>query len=122
MDTTALEQIVLNLVANARAAIVDDGRITVATSLVVERPVVVVGPPTMRRWLRLTVTDNGSGMSEGTLSQIFEPFFITKSQSGGTGLGLFTVSVLVRQAGGAVSATSTQGDVTSFLIDLPLDA
>ncbi|MEO8560523.1 MAG: ATP-binding protein [bacterium] len=121
MDATALEQIVLNLVSNARAAIVEDGRITVSTSVVVEGPAAGPIPPATRRRLRLTVTDNGSGMSGPTLAQIFEPFFTTKTGAGGTGLGLFTVSVLVRQAGGAISATSTPGEATSFLVDLPLD-
>ena len=120
-DATSIEQIVLNLVSNARAAITEDGHITVATSVVVEAPAPDAVPPTSRRRLRLAVTDNGSGMSEQTLAQIFEPFFTTKGDSGGTGLGLYTVSMLVRQAGGGISATSTPGGTTSFLVDLPLD-
>jgi PAS domain S-box-containing protein len=120
-DATWIEQIVLNLVSNARAAITEDGRITVSTSVVVAAPASDEVRPASRRRLRLTVTDNGSGMSEETLAQIFEPFFTTKGDRGGTGLGLYTVSMLVRQAGGGISATSTPGEATSFLVDLPLD-
>ncbi|HEV7990558.1 MAG TPA: ATP-binding protein [Gemmatimonadaceae bacterium] len=122
IDATSIEQIVLNLVSNARAAIAEDGRITVSTRVVIEAPATDAVPQVARRRLRLTVTDTGSGMSEQTLAQIFEPFFTTKAESGGTGLGLFTVSMLVRQAGGAISATSTLGEATSFLVDLPLDS
>jgi PAS domain S-box-containing protein len=121
VDASWIEQIVLNLVSNARAAITEDGRVAVSTSVVVAAPASDAATAVASRRLRLTVTDNGSGMSEETLAQIFEPFFTTKADRGGTGLGLYTVSMLVRQAGGGISATSTPGEQTSFLVDLPLE-
>ena len=120
VDATSVEQIVLNLVSNARAAITEDGRIVVSTSVVVVAPTADTLPALPSRRLRLTVTDNGSGMSADTLAHLFEPFFTTKSDNGGTGLGLYTVAMLVRQSGGAISATSTPGETTSFLVDLPI--
>lgn len=105
-DPTAVEQMVLNLVANARDAIGDDGAIRIAVDEVEadaeflgERPWVAPG-----RYGRLTVSDDGHGMDEATLEQVFEPFFTTKQEGKGTGLGLATVHGLMRQHQGHVRA------------------
>ena len=119
LDVKSLEQIVLNLVSNARDAIIVNGRIVVATRVVdVENP--RPNPTAPSRRLRLTVTDDGTGMSEETMAHIFEPFFTTRAECGGTGLGLYSVWMLARHADGSISATSTPGDATSFVLDLPL--
>jgi len=109
IDPTALEQIVLNLVSNARDAIEGEGRITVTTGTVARD---------RRRWLRLAVADTGSGMDRATLGRVFEPFFTTKADRG-TGIGLYTVAAIVRQAGGEITASSEPGAGTTFVVDLP---
>jgi len=69
--------------------------------------------------VRLSVLDDGEGMSEGTQAHAFEPFFTTKAERGGTGLGLSTVYGIVKQSGGEVRLTSTPGVGTRFDILLP---
>jgi PAS domain S-box-containing protein len=109
-DPTALEQVVLNLVSNARDAITGEGRITLTTATH-ERD--------GERWVRLAVSDTGAGMDRATLERVFEPFFTTK-ENRGTGIGLYTVAAIVRQAGGEIAATSEPGAGTTFLVDLPV--
>ncbi|HKP76327.1 MAG TPA: ATP-binding protein [Longimicrobiaceae bacterium] len=110
VEPTAIEQIVLNLVSNSRDAIRGEGRITIATEVV---------PRDGRPWLRLSVADTGAGMDPATLQRIFEPFYTTKDESRGTGIGLFTVAAIVRQAHGEVTATSEPGAGTTLVVELP---
>ena len=113
-DVSELEQIVLNLVSNARDAISGEGRITLSTERVVR------SQPTDARWLQLRVSDTGVGMDAATLAQLFQPFFTTKGPREGTGLGLYTTALLVRELGGEVHATSTPGQGSTFVVGLPL--
>jgi signal transduction histidine kinase len=118
-DATEIEQVVLNLVSNARDAIGGAGRIEVETD---EADAATAGAPegaTAARWVRLRVRDTGVGMDGATLARLFEPFFTTKQGSAGTGLGLYTTSVLVRQMGGAIRATSKPGQGSTFEVVLP---
>ncbi len=108
-DPIGVEQVVLNLVSNARDAIRGEGRITLRTTLV-----------RGASWLRLEVTDSGAGMDTATRARLFEPFFTTKGETKGTGLGLYTTSLLVRQAGGTVDAASAPGQGTTFVVELPV--
>ncbi|MBF5044983.1 MULTISPECIES: ATP-binding protein [Myxococcaceae] len=121
-DASELEQIVLNLVSNARDAIAGEGRITVTTELAL-RP----GAPdsgatdgAVSRWLQVRVEDNGEGMDPATLARLFQPFFTTKEGARGTGLGLYTTALLVRQLGGEIHATSTPGQGSTFVVGLPV--
>ncbi|MBV9110439.1 MAG: MASE1 domain-containing protein, partial [Gemmatimonadetes bacterium] len=109
IDPVSIEQIVLNLVSNARDAIHGEGRITLATESVSRGA---------ESWFRITVTDTGEGMDADTVERIFEPFYTTKGDRG-TGIGLYTVSAVVRQAGGTIEVRSTPGAGTTFVIDLP---
>jgi signal transduction histidine kinase len=109
-DPLAIEQVVLNLVSNARDAIASEGSIAVTTELVRREDTT---------WVRLRVEDSGAGMDQATLASIFEPFFSTKGERG-SGLGLYTTATLVRQAGGHIEATSTPGAGTTFVVDLPV--
>ena len=109
IDPVELEQILLNLVSNGRDAIGPaGGRIEVSTSV---RP----GTP---RELVLRVCDTGRGMDEQTRARLFEPLFTTKAAAG-TGLGLFTTAVLVKQANGRIAVTSEPGAGTTFVVELP---
>jgi signal transduction histidine kinase len=99
---------VLNLLTNARDAMPEGGSITVATVLLPDTPAAV----------ELTVTDTGHGMDAETLARIFDPFYTTKPT--GTGLGLSITYGIVRDHGGSITADSTPGQGTRFLVRLPL--
>jgi CheY-like chemotaxis protein len=119
LDPGHVEQVVLNLVVNARDALPDGGRVRVTTDEVVvdgEAGDTELAPG---RWLVIAVQDDGVGMDEATRSQIFEPFFTTKEGGRGTGLGLATVQGIAAQAGGAVRVDSEPGRGTTFRVWLP---
>ncbi len=109
-DPTQVELIVVNLALNARDALPEGGTITLATD-VVERD--------GRHWVVLRVADTGTGMDDSTQAHIFEPFFSTKDEAVGTGLGLFIVHELIEHAGGAIEMSSAPGRGTSFSVYLP---
>jgi PAS domain S-box-containing protein len=106
-DPTQLEQVVMNLVVNARDAMPDGGTLTVA---------VVSNGETAN----LSVIDDGAGMSEEIQERAFEPFFTTKPVGAGSGLGLSTVHGIVGQSGGSVHVDSEPGVGTAFTIRFPL--
>ncbi len=121
-DPGQLEQVLINLVVNARDAMPESGgRITIRTfNLANESPLLRGGeeiPP--GRWVCLEVSDTGVGIPQENLVRIFEPFFTTKQQGAGTGLGLATVYGIVRQTGGFVTVRSEVGHGTFFTILLP---
>jgi|GEM_PF-2845459 len=121
MDPTQVDQLLMNLVLNARDAIVGNGSVTVGTENVVldgaacgKIPGTVAG-----EYVRLTVSDTGSGMDRETMEHIFEPFFSTKELGKGTGLGLAMVYGIVQQNGGALAVESEPGKGAAFSIYLP---
>jgi signal transduction histidine kinase len=109
-DFTLLNQIVLNLAANARDAMAQGGTLTLKTGL--------ARPERAASLIRLTVSDTGSGMDEQTRQRIFEPFFTTKETGKGTGLGLATVYGAVSMLHGLIQVQSAVGVGSTFLIDL----
>ncbi len=113
-DAAQLEQMIINLAANARDAMPGTGRLTIATQR--SRAPGADGAPTESVVLR--VSDTGTGMDRETQRRIFEPFFTTKGQSG-TGLGLATVRDIVQGCGGRVEVASQPGLGTEFAIVLP---
>ncbi|MCX7048013.1 MAG: response regulator [Candidatus Sumerlaeota bacterium] len=120
-DPALLEQIILNLVVNARDAMPDGGRIIIETTNA--HP----GTPELRRrrpiltggFVQMSVMDTGHGMDLLTRERIFEPFFTTKDKGKGTGLGLATVYSIVQQSGGFVTVESELGKGATFRIFLP---
>jgi len=121
IDPTQLSQILANLAVNARDAISGTGRLTIATSTVAvggdhTAPRLDLAPG---RYVLITVSDDGCGMDEQTLSRIFEPFFTTKEEGRGTGLGLATVYGILMQNKGAVTVASKPGQGTTFSLYLP---
>ena len=116
-DRSQLEQIVVNLVLNARDAMPGGGCVRVTTAVAAGG---VLPAGATGRHLALGVHDEGVGMDEATRARIFEPFFTTKSAGTGTGLGLATVYGAVQQAGGHIAVRSAPGRGTSVVVYLPV--
>jgi two-component system cell cycle sensor histidine kinase/response regulator CckA len=116
IDPGHFEQVVMNLVINARDAMPSGGNLTLQTK-VVEIPVGETIP--QGTYARLSVIDSGVGIEKTNLSKIFEPFFTTKGHRG-TGLGLSTVQGIILQSGGHITVDSLPGKGTTFHIYLPL--
>jgi PAS domain S-box-containing protein len=119
-DRGQIDQVVMNLVVNARDAMPGGGRLEIETAKVdVDETYGRLGGIEPGTFARLTVSDTGTGMTAEVLERAFEPFFSTKTDTGGSGLGLATVYGIVREAGGEVSIHSKPGLGTTVRVDLP---
>jgi two-component system, cell cycle sensor histidine kinase and response regulator CckA len=119
-DISRLQQVFLNLALNARDAMPDGGSLHFQLEQVTVRPGESPLPELLPgAWLRVTVTDSGTGIEPDILPRIFDPFFTTKSPTHGTGLGLAQVYGIIKQHGGEIAVTSEVGVGTTFTIYLP---
>jgi two-component system, cell cycle sensor histidine kinase and response regulator CckA len=116
-DRTHIEQIVLNLVVNARDAMPGGGQLGIEVDRV--RVEAAIADLAAGDYVRLAVTDTGTGMDEVTLRRVFEPFYTTKAKGRGTGLGLPTVYGIVHQLGGHIAIDSSPGRGTRVTVHLP---
>jgi two-component system, cell cycle sensor histidine kinase and response regulator CckA len=121
-DLAQIQQVVLNLVINARDAMPGGGRLTARIDEVEldEQAAMMHVEGTPGTYARLSVTDSGAGIDESARARLFEPFFTTKEQGKGTGLGLSIVYGIVKQSGGYISVVSEPGRGATFIIHLPI--
>lgn len=120
-DRGQLEQVVMNLAANARDAMPGGGRFQITTSLIelgdheLHTPTLTAG-----YYILINASDTGTGISSATRERMFEPFFTTKDRGRGTGLGLALAYGIVQQSGGAIHVSTTEGRGTTFHMHFPL--
>ena len=122
VDPGLIEQVVMNLVVNARDAVPEGGKISLETEILLPPEEFFSARPALPRgrMVRVEVRDNGAGMSPEVKKHLFEPFYTTKAQGKGTGLGLSMVYGTVKQSGGEIEVESEQGKGTVFKLYFPL--
>ncbi|HEC98516.1 MAG TPA: response regulator [Nitrospirae bacterium] len=121
-DVSQIEQVLMNLIINAKDAMPDGGEIAIITKLVEIKHNSLDIPATIKsgEYIHIMVTDTGTGISERDLPHIFEPFYTTKEKGKGTGLGLAMVYGIIKEHGGYITVESRKGHETKFNIYLPI--
>lgn len=120
-DPSQLQQVVMNLAVNARDAMPEGGTLTIETALVAaENGAATTQPEERGGFIKISVSDTGTGMDKDTQRKIFDPFFTTKGTGQGTGLGLYIVHSVISNHGGYVNLYSEPGKGTRFTLYLPI--
>ncbi len=120
MDPGQIQQVIMNLIINARDAMPEGGTITVTTDMVGAENGAANGVKGESGFVKVSVSDTGAGISKDMQSKIFDPFFTTKEQGRGTGLGLYIVHSIITNHGGYINLYSEPGRGTRFNIYLPV--
>ena len=120
-DPTRMQQVIMNLALNARDAMPDGGELSIELTQLEVKDQQVAAHPEMEpgRWVRIRITDTGTGIPPDVLQHIFEPFFTTRPTGKGTGLGLAQVYGIVKQHDGYIDVESQQGRGTTFTVYIP---
>jgi signal transduction histidine kinase len=118
-DPAEMEQVLVNLIVNARDAMPNGGELTIATEIGDAESEGIGDDQTKQRFVIITVADTGTGIKEEIQERIFEPFFTTKTAERGTGLGLSSAYGIVQQHGGKIAVWSAPGKGAKFTISLP---
>jgi PAS domain S-box-containing protein len=120
-DPDQISRALLNMALNARDAMPDGGKLVIETRNFALRDVAAAGAANRKtEWVLLTMSDTGFGMTPETKARLFEPFYTTKEQGKGTGLGLAVVDGIVKQSGGCIDVYSAPGVGTTFSVYLPV--
>ncbi|MCH8322706.1 MAG: response regulator [Proteobacteria bacterium] len=120
-DQSQFEQVIVNLAVNARDAMPEGGTLTITTQNIAARDIPKLGRSGLKEndYVRIMVSDTGTGIAKEHLDKVFEPFFTTKEVGKGTGLGLSTAYGIITQTGGAIFVDSKQGEGSTFDIFFP---
>ena len=121
-DPDQISRALLNLALNARDAMPEGGTLVIETRNFNLRDETTAASNRRTEWVLLTMSDTGSGMTAETKARLFEPFYTTKEQGKGTGLGLAVVDGIVKQSGGCIDVSSAPGVGTTFSVYLPATA
>ena len=118
-DPSQFDTALVNMVANARDAMMGEGQLTIAVRSVESMPTIRMHPAVDGPFVAVSITDTGAGIPAAQLEQIFEPFYTTKNVGEGTGLGLSQVFGFAKQSGGEIAVSSELGQGTTFTLYLP---
>lgn len=119
-DPSEIEQVLMNLIVNARDAMPTGGELTITTDFEGSKPAEASNEQQARQFVIITVADNGIGIKEDIQGRVFDPFFTTKTAESGTGLGLSSAYGIVRQHQGTIDLRSAPGKGTKFTVHLPV--
>jgi two-component system cell cycle sensor histidine kinase/response regulator CckA len=120
VDPMEIEQVLVNMIVNAKDAMPEGGELTVSTQLETSKSAEATGETGIEQFVNITIADTGTGIPADIQSRIFEPFFTTKTAEKGTGLGLSSAYGIVQQHHGKITVSSELGKGTKFIVRLPV--
>jgi len=120
VDPMEIEQVLVNMIVNAKDAMPEGGELTVSTQVETSKSAEATGETGIEQFVNITIADTGTGIPADIQSRIFEPFFTTKTAEKGTGLGLSSAYGIVQQHHGKITVSSELGKGTKFIVRLPV--